>query len=125
MHVKNWQKPFIKIQAPDQQIVKGIVYEPDVVDTDDEKASAETIERACHKFNVLHRRMKIMHSEERKDILLLESYINPVDYQENGQGIRKGAWIIVVKVLDSELWDDIKTGKFTGFSMGGRAAIAQ
>jgi hypothetical protein len=30
-------------------------------------------------------------------------------------------WIIAVKVHDDETWEQVKQGRFTGFSIGGRA----
>ena len=35
--------------------------------------------------------------------------------------IKKGSWVLVTRVLDDNVWEDIKSGKLTGYSMAGYA----
>jgi hypothetical protein len=35
--------------------------------------------------------------------------------------IRRGTWLLAVRVVDDELWQQIKAGELTGFSIGGSA----
>jgi DNA adenine methylase len=55
-------------------------------------------------------------------VKILESYLAPAPFALDGMQIRKGTWLLAVRVLDDELWAQIKTGDLTGFSIGGSAA---
>jgi DNA adenine methylase len=52
---------------------------------------------------------------------ILETWIAPCDLDLNGTTVKKGTWLLAVRVIDDELWDAVKAGKFTGFSIGGSA----
>ena len=112
----------IKSFEDEEQIVAGIVYEPDVVDAQGDSASAAEIRKAAHRFMMESETLGIMHKEAAGDrARIVETFLSPAGYTFGGQQIRKGSWVMVVKILDKTLWDDIKTKKITGFSMGGRA----
>lgn len=115
------RRKVVKLGAADEEkrLAYGIVYEPETVDADDEYATAETIEKACHAFNCESRKIGLMHSEEADDVDLVESYIAPQDMAINGQKIKKGAWLTVTKIRNDEIWKAIKAGEYTGYSMGG------
>ena len=51
---------------------------------------------------------------------MVESYLAPADIELGGQVIRQGTWIMGVKVLDDSMWQAVKDGEYTGFSIGGR-----
>jgi hypothetical protein len=112
--------PILKIQD-DKQLVYGPVYEPDVVDAQGDSAGPAAIEEAAHRFSAEVRTLGIMHKSKDAGASIVESYIAPVSFQLNNNYIRKGTWILVTKIHDAALWNDIKTGKITGYSMGGRA----
>lgn len=107
-------------KGKDRQILYGIVYEPDFVDSQDDFSSADEIEKAAHNFLVKARKVKVQHDEVAK-ASVVESYIAPADLNVGGNAVRKGSWVLVIKVNDSELWSEIKEGKYTGLSMGGTA----
>ncbi len=52
---------------------------------------------------------------------VVESYVAPQDIEIEDVKVKKGSWIIAVKIIDDTLWDAIKEGEFTGFSLGGYA----
>jgi DNA adenine methylase len=54
-------------------------------------------------------------------VKLLESYLAPADFELNGQQVKQGTWMMAVKVLDDALWQAVKSGELTGFSIGGSA----
>jgi len=70
MHIKGftWRTKLIS-KNEDRRIIKGIVYEPNLVDSQDEWANAAVIEDGCHQFNLEHRQMGLMHTQKRDDIL--------------------------------------------------------
>jgi len=113
--------PLAKVQA-EKRVVMGVVLAPDEVDLQGDIYDAETVEESAHNFLKDVRRMGVMHKQFGKDLHVVESYIAPVDFDLNGRKIRKGTWLLAAKVLDDSIWQAIKKGEITGFSIG---AIAQ
>ncbi len=108
-----------------QRLVYGVVYEPDVVDSQDDSASAEEIEKAAHKFMMHSRNMKIQHKEQAGPrVSIVESYVAHETFKLGDQIVRKGAWVMAVKIHDDGVWTQVEKGELTGFSMGGRARAA-
>lgn len=112
--------PIFKIDE-EKRIVGGVVYAPDEIDSQGDTANSEEIEKAAHKFNVEVRKFKVNHKGKNRNIDLLESYIMPADVSINNQIIKKGSWFIVCKVNDDDIWEAVKEGELTGFSMMGWA----
>ena len=54
-------------------------------------------------------------------VKVLESYLAPTDFTIGELAVRKGTWLLAVRVLSDELWERVKTGDLTGFSIGGSA----
>ena len=54
-------------------------------------------------------------------VKILESYLAPTSFELGGAAVRKGTWLLALRVLDDQLWEQIKTGGLTGLSMGGSA----
>lgn len=104
----------------EQQLVYGVILEPDTFDAHGDKVSAEEIEQAAHSYLVNSRIIGRQHME-KANAQLVESNIAPVDYELNGAPVKQGSWVGVVKVLDPSLWQSVKEGKVTGFSIGGLA----
>ena len=116
--------PILAIEKKgDEHIVYGIVYEPDTVDAQGDSASAEEIEKAAQDFMENVQTFKIMHKGKPVNIKVLQSFVAPVDYTINKRKVKKGSWVLVTRVLDKQLWKDIKAGKFTGYSMAGSAKV--
>lgn len=112
--------PILKYNE-DEQIVAGVVYEPDTEDAQGDFANAGEIRKAAYRYMAESGRFKVMHKSGTDGVRLLENYIAPVTFKMGNQMIRKGSWVMVLKVLDADLWKQVKDGKITGFSMGGRA----
>lgn len=114
-----------------KQLVYGIVLEPNVEDTQGDIASADDIEACAHGYladavlglNLVHRIQHRLDAGVRKDtakLVPVESFIAPADFRyESGELVRKGTWVLVAKVIDPNLWQDVLDEKFTGWSMGG------
>lgn len=54
-------------------------------------------------------------------VKILESYLAPTSFALDGTQVRKGTWLHAVRVLDDDLWGQIKSGELTGLSIGGSA----
>jgi len=108
----------------DEHIVYGIVYEPDTEDAQGDKASAAEIKKAAYDFMEHCQDFKVMHKGKKVKIKILENYIAPVNFSIGKRKVKKGSWVLVTRVLDKDVWEDIKSGKLTGYSMAGYAKIA-
>ena len=109
--------PIIKSKG-DQQIVYGVVSEPDTIDLQGDRLSRDEIEKACHKFMLTSQKIGKEHEGPAKADII-ESYIAPMDFTCGGQTVRKGSWVMAVKIHDPELWAAVKNGDITGFSIAG------
>jgi hypothetical protein len=110
----------IRKMDDEHRLVYCVVLEPDTVDLQEDVVSVETIEKACHTFLVRSRVVGDQHLT-KADADVVESYIAPVDFEMEGQLVRKGSWIMAVKVHDEVLWKSVKSGEYSGFSIGGTA----
>lgn len=114
----------VKVMKADKmkQIVYGVVLEPDMVDYQDDYMTAEEIEKTAHQYMTDYR---IIGSQHDKPVLAhpVESYIAPQDFDMDGQNgpqkIKKGSWVLGVKVVDPKEWEKVVNGEYTGFSVGG------
>ncbi len=113
----------------DERLVTGVVYEPGVVDAQGHWATAETVQKMAHGFAMNYALQKgelgTEHTADaaRRDMVVVESYIAPVDIALGEQIIRKGSWVMTAFVQSDDLWSGIKKGEFTGWSLEGRAAL--
>jgi hypothetical protein len=107
----------------DQQIVYGIVYEPDTKDAQGDQASEEEIRKAAHGFMEKAQNIKLMHKGKNVNVKILESFLAPVEFEVGKRTVKKGSWVLATRVLDKKLWKSIKEGKLTGYSMAGTAKV--
>lgn len=120
---KTFYVPFLKAEK-EEQIVTGIVLQPDIVDAHGDFMKEDVVKAAAYKFlSNINKTTKLglQHKNFKKKFELLESYIAPQNLKINGKEIKKGTWIITVKVLDKTIWNKVKNGEITGFSIGGKA----
>lgn len=114
--------PIIKADE-EERFILGIVYEPDELDAHGEWATAPTIRKAAHLFLSEFGDINLMHvlPLEKRQVSIVESFIAPIDFNVNGQLIKKGSWVLAATVHDNELWDMIKKGEIKGWSLEGIA----
>lgn len=122
--------PFIK--ASEEQTVTGVVLQPEVVDAQGDIMSADVIKKAAHAFLSRYNKtvkkaskLGLMHKYFDVKFELLESWIAPHDVIINGASVKKGAWVITVRVKDAKVWKQVKDGVIKGFSIGGKAKVKQ
>lgn len=115
----------------EKQVVTGIVLEPGVIDAHNHFESAETIEEASHVFMGRYRqkvdgtKLGIQHQVFGEvGFHIVESYIAPIDFVLGGEIVRKGSWVMSVKVTNVDLWNAVKDGAITGFSIGAMVTVA-
>jgi len=118
--------PIAKIDT-DRQIVTGIVLEPGEVDAQNDTVSDEVIERAS--INFLSRynsetQLGLMHKAFGDiGLQLAASWVALTNQTLGKKKVKRGSWLMSMKVIDSKLWERVKKGEFTGFSIGGVAKV--
>lgn len=113
----------VPIEKGDEQIVYGIVYEPNVKDSQGDQANEEEIRKALYTFMESSQAFKIMHKGKNVRVKTLEAFLAPVDFTVGKRKVKKGSWVHVTRILDKKVWEDIKAGKLTGYSMAGYAKV--
>ncbi len=115
--------PLIKGADPaDERYVLGIVLEPEVVDAQGDIYSADEVRQAAHRFMEEFGGLGLMHRMRvNGQVKVLESYLAPLDFAVGETAVRKGTWLLAVRILSDELWAEVKDGGLTGFSIGGSA----
>jgi len=111
----------IPISKQDLQIVTGVVYEPDETDSQGDTTTADEIQQACYFYMENQGQLKMNHKGEPIDAIVVENFIAPQNLVIEGRPIKKGTWLMSVKINDAAIWKDIKDGNLTGFSMAGFA----
>jgi DNA adenine methylase len=118
--------PVLK-REDEKQIVTGIVLEPDEVDAQGDTIGPEPIERTAHNFLARYNRetqLGVMHKMfENQGIELVESWVSPHDFSIGTSVVKKGSWLMSVRVKSADLWKRIKQGEINGFSIGGIATV--
>lgn len=110
----------------EEQTVTGVVLQPEVVDAQGDIIGEDVIRKAAHRFLADYNKatkLGLMHKDFKRRFELFESFIAPCDLVVGDRHVSKGAWLIVVKVLDSAIWEKVKKGELTGFSIGGKARV--
>jgi hypothetical protein len=109
-------------KTDEERFVLGAVLEPDTVDSQKDFYNAESIRAAAHSFMEHYQALGKQHSEiVTGKLKILESYLAPVGFTLGEETITKGTWLLAIRVADDDLWDQVKKGEFTGFSIGGAA----
>ena len=115
------------IAKAEERLVTGVVLEPNVVDAHSDFESEQTIKEAAHGFLHKYNRQSALGLGHRVfgsiGVDLVESYIAPQDMTLGGEGVKKGSWIMTVKIHDDSIWNMVKSGDITGFSIGGKARV--
>lgn len=110
----------------EQRTITAVVLEPNPLeegqtnDLHNDYYTAEEVAKACESFNKHSRQANLEHeinvTEEVCEIV--KSFILPVPAKIGDQDVKEGTWIQVWKIHNDELWQMVKDGSFTGFSIG-------
>lgn len=127
--VERIEKHVRVLKSKEERYVLGIVLESTLEigepDSQNDVYSAEDVRRAAYNFMQSYQTIGIQHKTAAGDkIKILESWIAREDSTIDGQVIKAGTWLLGVRVVDDDLWQAIKNGSFTGFSIGGIAQRA-
>ena len=123
----------VKLAVTEQGMVYGLALIPDKhIPRRDKDGniyniffSAETIKETAHLFlsRQQNNNATLGHKVQTKDVSFVESWIieDPENDKLNALGLKaiKGAWALGGKINSDQLKEDIKLGKFKGFSIEG------
>lgn len=106
----------------EERLIVSIAMVPELVDSQGDIASAEVIEKAAHFFLVGGGEIHLQHIDQAiTGVHAVESYIVRRNTKIEDQSVKKGTWVMAVKVWNDSVWQAVKEGRFTGFSIGGFA----
>lgn len=120
----NLNKRIDIIKSEDFTKVYGVVYTPDMEDSQGDIMNAQEIEKASNHFMKACQNIDLNHDFTTKAGTLVENAIALQDMQIGETTIKKGSWYIAVEP-SQESKEMIKKGELTGFSMAGKAEIIQ
>lgn len=96
----------------------AVVLRPDVPDLHGDIYDADVVKDAAHNYLTFCRKSNLQHLVHTEKASVVESHIAPADYQLGNGEVKKGDWVMTMKIHDDELWQMCKDGTFTGFSVG-------
>lgn len=122
-------KFLVKSNEEKRQITAPILV-PDVVDLHGDTYNVEETELACRSFNKCCKKSNLQHAVQLSNDAAewLESYITIGTTILKGVDgddieIKPGTWMGTMHVKHDELWEEVKKGTFTGFSIGCKANV--
>lgn len=122
----------LKVAKTDKQkqLIYGVVLEPNVMDSQEDFMLPEHVEQAAHTYmkkvvrgkasvsKLQHRKQGFF--KEKASVVPVQSFIAPTDFSYDGkETVRKGTWVMCLHIEDSNVWQDVMDGKYTGLSIGG------
>lgn len=117
---KEWQCEIVKADE-EKRLIYGIVLQPDIADKQNDTISVEEIEAGAHRFMIKSRHMDLQHEKTLplEAAVPVESYLAPVDFKMGDKPVAKGSWVLVTKIFDDEIWQQVKAGQINGYSIRG------
>lgn len=109
-------------KAEDQHLIFGFASAAEVVDSDEDTISAETLEEAAYDFVINSRVGREMHADKQIADLVESFFITPE--KAAVLGISEdyiNHWFVGFRINDDAVWAKIKDGTYTMLSIGGRA----
>lgn len=130
---KKQSRPYVKMdmaieKANDElQIVYGWanvseVHNQPIKDLQGDIIESEILEKAAYDFMENSRRADKAHKEQGVGVVVESMYFSKEKKDMLGIDLQNTGWWVGIKVLDKSLWQDIKDGKYSMFSIGGWAS---
>lgn len=112
----------------DQKIIFGKALVPDKFDSQGDTVTKEDIEKAAHEFliNLQKAYAELLKTGVNKTNASEIGFMHTVFKGVGGFGYivesyidAEGSWVLATKVTDDAVWEMIKKGEITGYSIGG------
>lgn len=112
-------KVVLKALDEEQRLFLGVVLEPEEYDLHKDIYSAEEIRKACDSESQ-YLQSNVQHSVQvDTDVMeVTKSFIQEVEAIIGDKVIKEGTWLREAKIHNDDLWEAIKDGEFTGWSIG-------
>jgi len=105
----------------EKRLVGGIVYSPNELDRQNDYSDAKEIWKGLESWAERGHPMNLMH-EGRAGAFCVECFQAERPTYKGGGVIPAGAWYITAKIVNDELWKQIRRDHtWTGFSMAGKS----
>lgn len=118
--------PVTKQDENEERFVFGEVLIPEEIDAHGDIYSIKEVRFAAHFFMEKFGNTGLMHEQFiNEDAIIIETFVAPVNMTIEGRKIKKGTWLIGMRILSEALFEDIKAGRLTGFSIGGIATVQE
>lgn len=116
--------PFIPVgKNEEKQIVYGVVLSPHEPDAQGDIISPDEVEKAAHRYLIFGRQVGINHQGEPILAFPVESFIARTSFYYDPSRpdslVREGEWVLGVWIPEREVWEKIKNGELTGWSIQG------
>jgi len=129
----------IELEPIRKDEITGIVLQPNIADGQNQVANEQEIDEACLLWNEAFEHLTIQHRDKTGALIDLEELTNPDTFKNcfdqdfeilssfttdsqsvlNGESIPTGSWLLTLKVLNPKIFQLIREGKLTGYSIGG------
>jgi len=111
----------IVIKSEEERLVFGEVYVPLHVDTHGEAMTSEEIKRMAYDFLSTGKvnKVDVQHDLQVSGCKVVESFLAR---KNDPDGFIEGAWVLGVKVIPDEIWEQVKKGELNGYSWYGTRA---
>lgn len=116
--------------APEERYVLSVVMEPNDgtegapldPDAEGDIQSAAAVRKAAHRWMEHGGQVDLNHSWQalgQDRVRVLESYLAPCDVEIGGYPVRKGTWLLGLRIADDAMWTAVKGGEIGAYSIGG------
>ena len=117
------KKGRFKVQKVDEDKRLVFGWANEVVDLQEDMIDPETLEAAAYKFAELYRDGGEMH--ERTGTAVMVESVVLTEEKQAAMGLAAGTlpvgWWIGFRVTDDDVWEKVKSGEYSMFSIGGTA----
>lgn len=118
-----YEKPVVKSIDTDKKLFTAVVLRPNTVDAHGDIYDEEAVEKACYDYNEFCRQGNLQHLMQTELVVPVESWVSKTDHILGEGEVKKGDWLMTVRVDNDEIWDMCKKGEFTGFSIGCKSLV--
>lgn len=103
----------------EKRIAYAAVLVPGEPDSDGDVVSAEKIEAVAHQWLEEYRNIDLMHTLSSASATVVESYLTPAEMEVGEYTLPAGTWVMASKIADDDVWNAVKNGELTGYSIMG------
>ena len=110
----------LKVTDPYRHEVMGVVLEPWTKDLQNDIIIPIEIKKASDNYMMNFQKLRAHHKTDVAKAYILQNFIAPCDFHMEGQLVLKDSWVLITKILDEDIWQQVVNKQITGYSIGGR-----